>query len=77
MSEKIIRRNVGTVDERLPLKQVIEESRKQAAAMPLEITEDGIVYEVFDCKMQIDGYMNTTIALYRPKGSSHGNLKEK
>ena len=67
MSTTTLRRVIGTTDERLPLKEFHEASRKLANSMPLEITENGIRYEVFDVKFEIKRHMNTTIALYKPK----------
>ena len=65
MSElRTIKRVVGSVDERLPLQEVIAISRKQADAMPLEITEQRIPYQVTDVKMHIKGTINTAIATY-------------
>lgn len=68
MSEKkIIERRLEPMDERMPLKQWYEVSRKQVDATPLEIVEDGITYKMFDMKQEINGYMNTAIVLYKEK----------
>lgn len=77
MSDDIIRRVVGVIDERLPLKEFMEVSRKQAEAMPLEITENGVVYEVFDIETKIKVWKNTAIGLYRKKAAVENSIAEK
>lgn len=70
---KILERVAGTVDERLPFHQFMDESRKQAEAMPLEIVEEGIAYEAFDCKMHIEGHRSIMTARYRVKSEGMNN----
>jgi hypothetical protein len=67
---KIIQRSTGPIDERLSLKNFIAEARKQANATPQEIVEDGVVYELFDCKQVINGFMNSTLLFYKEKQSN-------
>lgn len=67
---KIIQRSAGPIDERLPLKKFLAKARKQVDATPQEIIEDGVVYELFDCKQVIKGFMNSTLLFYKEKQSA-------
>lgn len=65
MNSSIIKCIVSAIDERLPYQEFMEQARKQADAMPLEIEQDGVIYEVFDVQCHIEKPINYAIASYR------------
>ena len=62
-----LKKVVGSIDERLPYKEFIALSQKQASEMPVTITENGVEYEVSTIKCVVKGHMNTATATYKKK----------
>ncbi len=59
-----IERDLGSIDDRLPYPIYISIARQQADAMPYEIVEDGLTYQIIDVRFQVDGFISTAIGIY-------------